>query len=134
MSQSFIDMSKGEIFTGEGKASEFLSLEPYIEFIEERVGFNPYPGTLNLRMNEEEARKIKERATEHRMDPLNHEGRELGGLTLYEAEINGEECCVVQPDLTRYGEEVLEIVAPDNLRKKFNLEDGDVVKIEAKKR
>lgn len=134
MSQTFTIMEKGEIFTGEGKASEFLSLEPYTDFIEEKTGFNPYPGTLNLRMNEEEARKIKERATEHRMDPLNHEGRELGGLTLYEAEINGEECSIVQPDLTRYGEEVLEIVARDNLRKKFNLEDGDLVKIEAKKR
>ena len=127
-------MSKGEIFTGEGEASEFLSLEPYTDFIEEKTGFQPYPGTLNLRMNEEEAQKIRDNAAKHRMEPVEHQGRELGGLTLYKAEVNGEECYIVQPDLTRYGEEVLEIVAPDNLREKFDLEDGDCVKIEAKNR
>lgn len=122
-------MIKGKVFTGEGKASEFLSMEPYTEFIEEKTGFEPYPGTLNIRSTEEEAQKIKESSKSYRMEPTEYKGKELGGLKLYIVEMNGQKCCIVEPDLTRYGEDVLEIVASFNLRERFNLEDGDTVEI-----
>lgn len=129
ISSPFKAMIEGKVFTGEGKASDFLSLDPYKKFIDNSAGFEPYPGTLNLRVGEEEAEMIREQADMHRMDPVEHEGRELGGLNLYEVKINGKKCCVVEPDLTRYGDDVLEIVAPCNLRERFGLEDGDTASI-----
>lgn len=123
-------MIEGKVFSGDGKAEDFLQLEPYRAFIDEMEGFEPFPGTLNVRASAEEAERVREEAAAYRMDPIEHEGRELGGLTLYSLRIEGEKACVVEPDLTRYGEDVLEVVAPDRLREKLDLEDGDTVMIE----
>jgi riboflavin kinase len=39
-------------------------------------------------------------------------------------------CAIVIPDVPNYPEDVLEIVAPVNLREKLQLKDGDHVEIE----
>jgi riboflavin kinase len=123
-------MIKGEVFTGEGEASGFLSLQPYMDFISEKAGFDPYPGTLNVRSTEKAAEKIRQTAPSYSMEPVEYDGSELGGLNLYLVEVKGEKCGIVQPELTRYGDQVLEIVAPFNLREKYELEDGDRLRIE----
>lgn len=125
-------MVEAEIFTGEGKASEFLTMKPYTQFIRETEGFKPYPGTLNLRAEPEMIKEVKEEAEKHRMDSTEFDGRELGGITIYSVCLKDEKCCVVEPDLSRYGEDVMEIVAGFNIREKFGLTDGDIVEVETR--
>lgn len=122
-------MIEGKVFTGEGKASKFLSLEPYRKFIREKEGFKPYPGTLNLETDPGSAEEIKKKAEKHRMEPQNFEGDELGGLDLYRVRIEAENCCIVDPDLSRYGKDKIEIVAEAKLRDKLQLSDGDIIKV-----
>ncbi|MFT4892463.1 MAG: riboflavin kinase [Candidatus Nanohaloarchaea archaeon] len=121
---------KGEIFTGEGKASEFLQIEEYQNFIEEEAGFEPFPGTLNLRADVETVEKFKQKARIHKMDGFTREGKEFGGLKIFLGEIKGLKCCIVEPELTRYGEDVVEVCAPVKIRSRFDLGDGDSVKVE----
>lgn len=121
---------KGEIFTGEGKASEFLQIEEYQSFIEENTGFEPFPGTLNLRLDPDKAEKFKQKAKTHKMEGFTREGKEFGGLKIFLGEIKGFKCCIVEPELTRYGEDVFEVCAPVKIRSRFDLEDGDSVKVE----
>ncbi|MEM0320002.1 MAG: DUF120 domain-containing protein, partial [Candidatus Nezhaarchaeales archaeon] len=42
----------GEVFTGLGEGAYYVSLEGYRSQIVEKLGFDPYPGTLNLRLKD----------------------------------------------------------------------------------
>ena len=44
---------EGEIVSGLGKGSYFLSQEFYTKEFEKNLGFIPYPGTLNVIVSEE---------------------------------------------------------------------------------
>lgn len=123
-------MAKGKIFTGEGKASEFLRKAPYREFLSSRLGKSVFPGTLNLKVDQKAVKKLKKVADHYRMDSTYYKGKELGGIDVYAIKIDDTEALIVDPDLTRYGDDVMEIVASEKLRDKLGLEDGDYVGIE----
>lgn len=123
-------MVKAKVFTGEGKASDFLQKDPYTDFIKEKAGFKPFPGTLNVRLeNAEQAEKLKKEADEYEMPPTKHKGQELGGIKVFEVKINGLDGAIVEPELSRYDDNILELLAPVNLRDKLDIDDGDEVKV-----
>jgi riboflavin kinase len=124
---------EGKIFSGEGKASEFLRINEYSEFIKEKTGFKPFPGTLNLRAEPEEIQRLKDRAETERMEGFEKQGKEFGGLKLYHVKFQDINCCIIEPDLTRYGDDVIEICSEFRLRSRFNLDDGDQIEICAEK-
>ena len=123
---------KGKVFSGEGKASEFLQIEEYSEFIMEKTCFKPFLGTLNLRGTTEEIQRLKNNAEEDKMEGFEKNGKKFGGMNLYHVKVEGIKCCIIDPDLTRYGEDVIEICSEFRLRSKLDLEDGDRIKIEPK--
>ncbi|MEM3952217.1 MAG: DUF120 domain-containing protein [Nitrososphaerota archaeon] len=41
---------EGRVFSGLGEGFYYISLPQYFEQIKERVGFTPYPGTLNIQL------------------------------------------------------------------------------------
>jgi riboflavin kinase len=53
---------------------------------------------------------------------------------LFKATIDEIECAVVIPDVAVYPENVLEVIAPVNLREKLQVSDGSLVKINVKSR
>ena len=55
----------GRVFTGQGEGKKYVSLSWVKHQIKEKLGFDPYPGTLNLRLDEENAkhRVVLERKT-----------------------------------------------------------------------
>lgn len=120
---------RGKIFSGERKASEFLQIEEYSEFIREKACFRPFPGTLNLRGRPVEIQRLKSNAEKDKMEGFEKNGKKFGGMKLYHVKVEGIKCCIVDPDLTRYGEDVVEICSEFRLRSKLGLEDGDRIKI-----
>ena len=117
----------GEVKTGTKKAQKFLSLKPYKDRIEEKTGFRPFPGTLNLGVNEEEHRKLKEQKEAKRIQCFNYEGTDYGGLELYKVKIEGIEAALLDIDRADHGEEIAEIIAEEKLRAELGLEDGNEV-------
>jgi len=118
----------GKIFSGMGVGQEYLSLDPYQRKIKDITGFEPFPGTLNLRCNQKDVEKVMEDTSE-RIQSFKFEGGEYTGLDVYECKLQGVEVAVLRMDLTDYGPEVVEVVAEQNLREKFGLEDGDEVEL-----
>ncbi len=45
---------KGKVFSGLGEGKYYVSLQGYKKQFEEKLGFTPYPGTLNLRIPKEQ--------------------------------------------------------------------------------
>jgi riboflavin kinase len=120
---------EGKVFTGEGNGKKFLSLPWVRKQIEENLGFTPFLGTLNLKLTREGAslRKQLENVDTIRICPA--EGYCVG--LLFTAFIGQEKCAIILPQVKDYPENVLEIIAPVNLRVKLNLSDNDSVVVTA---
>jgi len=112
----------GAVISGEGDGKKFMELPWVKQQITEKLGFTPYPGTLNVKLNEKNAerRKLVEKTPSAEICPA--EGY-YNGL-LFKAFIGIVECAIVLPEVPRYPKTLLEIIAPVNLRKTLQLEDG----------
>jgi len=120
----------GRVKTGKKQAQKFLSLEPYQEKIEDKTGFRPFPGTLNLQVRPEEREKFTEEMEADRIEGFNYEGKDYGGLELYKVELSGFEAALLDIDRADHGDEIVEVIASEKLRAELGLEDGDEVKID----
>jgi riboflavin kinase len=117
---------KGKVFSGNKRGGHFVKLPWVKNQINQKLGFNPYIGTLNLRLP-------------HKKD-LN-ELRQLNGIKIipekkyyegkcFKALIMGKvEGAVVLPDVPEYPPDLLEVLAPVNLRKTFRLKDGMEIEV-----
>lgn len=119
----------GQVFTGQGKAREFLQLKPYRDFLADKIG-EPYPGTLNLRVDVVSSKRLKEQAKFYRLEGFNYYGEDYGGLNLYIVKTRGLVVGLIEPDRTRYGDDVVELVSEHRLRDRLDLSDGDSIEIE----
>jgi riboflavin kinase len=121
----------GKLFSGMGAGEEYLSKEPYQKRFREILGYKPFPGTLNLRVDEEDVEAIRELESE-RLESFEHEETEYSGMDIYRCDIQGIEAAYLDLDVTDYGDNVLEIVAPVGLRDMLGLEDEDRVEVDFK--
>jgi len=120
----------GKLFSGMGAGEEYLSKPPYQEKFKEILGYRPFPGTLNLRLEDKDlVEEIRSREHE-RLESFEHEETEYSGIDIYPCEIMGVEAAYLDLDVTDYGDEVLELIAPIELRDLLGLEDGDEVEVE----
>jgi len=118
---------KGSVFSGNGEGRKFIELPWVKRQIQEKLGFTPYLGTLNIRLTQEsvlEKNKLEE-AEKFEIKP--QEGYCTG--TLIKARIDGLICGVVSPKVPSYPKDELEVVAPWNLRGRLKLADGSEVSV-----
>lgn len=118
------------MFSGKSEAKKFTELPWVKKQLREKLGFDPCPGTLNLKVDD--PARLKEalsRAKPVVIKPV--EG--FCGARCYRARLKDVvNCAVVVPEIAGYPEGVLEIVAATNLRSRFRLNDGDVVDVAIK--
>lgn len=115
---------RGKILSGLGQAQYFLAREGYSRQFQERLGFVPFPGTLNVLLDEPfpmERQAIK-------IEGFAEEGRTFGECRCYRIRLNGIDAAVVRPERSRYPAELIEVIAPVKLRA-LGLEDGDPVEV-----
>ncbi len=122
-------MLEGVVTGGLGKGASFLALDYYKDQIKEKLDFVPYPGTFNISTLKNKTLILKT-LSKIRIDGINKGGKIYGGANCYPAAIKGIPAAVIVPDLTIHNQDILEIIAPINLRSKLNLKDGDKIKIE----
>ncbi|HVP27136.1 MAG TPA: DUF120 domain-containing protein [Candidatus Bathyarchaeia archaeon] len=119
---------KGKVFSGKSEGAKFIKLPWVKEQIEQKLGFTPFIGTLNLRLNENSVKLKEQLKRKDSIEILPAEGFRRGKC-FKACLMNSLECAIVFPGVADYPEDVIEIVAPVNLRKKLRLKDGDVVEV-----
>ena len=118
---------KGKVFTGEGSGKKYLSLPWVKQQIEEKLGYTPFVGTLNLRLTEESVEQQKQFKTLKAIIISPKVGYCVG--MLLKARIHGVDCAVVLPQVEGYPKNVLEIIASVNLRERLKLKDEDTISV-----
>ncbi len=120
----------GEVISGLGEGKYYIMKDGYFNQIKEKLFFEPYPGTLNVRVYARDIEKV---------DVLRNlpgilikgfvsEGRTFGNVKAFLCTINGKDAAVIMPERSHYTD-VVEIIADKSLRKELNLEDGSIVDI-----
>ncbi len=120
---------EGKLFTGMKAAQDYLSMKEYQEKIKDKTGFKPFPGTLNLKADKEQVKKLEKKTKKKRINSFQVKDKKYSGLTLYPVKINGLKAHYIDIDITDYGKDVIELIAPEKLREKLGLEDGDQVEV-----
>ena len=119
---------KGTVFSGKGEGARFIELPWVKKQITEKLGFTPYRGTLNIELTKEEFEKraLLEKAESIEISPVKGFSR---GRCFKANLMDKLECAIVIPEIPDYPENVIEVIAPTNLREKLQLREGDSVEI-----
>jgi riboflavin kinase len=120
---------EGIVISGTKKGSYFIAQKIYSEQFKDKLGFKPFPGTLNIQLREENLAQIAKIPKE---EIGTIEGKEdFGDVKFIKAVLNDEiNGALVFPVKTEHPQDILEFVANENLRKRLNLKDGDLVTLE----
>lgn len=122
----------GTVFSGLSEGSYYMSLEGYRKQFRSKLGFDPYPGTLNLRVRKEDQnqRRLLDTFPFIYIEGFANSQRSYGPAKCFKTLVSDKlESAIVLPIRAHYGEDVVEIIAPRPLRKLLRLKDGDSVKV-----
>ena len=117
---------RGRIVAGLGQGQFFTNREGYKLQFAKMLAFQPYPGTLNLKLEKPFVQPGRNVIKIHGFKEAN---RTYGGCRCYPCCIEGIECAIIRPDHSRHSPNIIEIIAPVNLRMSLNLQDGDEVEV-----
>jgi len=118
----------GEVISGLGEGAYYV--RQYAPLIKEYLGFEPYPGTLNIKIIFPKTIFDALCNVKPILIPgFVRNGRTFGDVRAYKVKINGIEGAIVIPSRTIHPPKIAEIIAPVYLRKELNLEDGSRIKL-----
>ncbi|WP_418283887.1 DUF120 domain-containing protein [Halorubrum sp. DTA46] len=132
---------RGAVTGGMGEGRHYITLPGYAEQFRERLGYEPFPGTLNVDLSEESVRRRSEMAGIDAVpiDAWEDDDRTYGAASCYAVtlvagedqyeEDQYEEVHAIVPERTHHDDDQLELIAPERLRDALDLDDGDAVEI-----
>ncbi|MEM3626652.1 MAG: DUF120 domain-containing protein [Candidatus Bathyarchaeia archaeon] len=125
---------EGTVFTGLGEGAYYISIDGYRKQFIEKLGFDPYPGTLNLKLTTDYDNKTRAELEAYpsiEIEGFKNENRTYGPVKCYPAIIeNKVKGAVVLALRSHYDASVIEVIAPVFLRTHLKLKDGHKVKVE----
>ena len=119
---------RGKVSTGIGEGEKFVKLPWVKKQIIEKIGFEPFHGTLNIRLAPEDV-KLKKKLKKMPSISIIPVTGFYPGKCFKALFMSSQECAIVMPQVPRYPPDLMEIVASTNLRTKFKLKDGDTVEV-----
>jgi riboflavin kinase len=122
----------GTVISGIGEGKYYMSLEPYRQQFNTHLGFEPYPGTLNIRLSSSSlpVRRKIDALNWIRIRGFSTDGRTFGDAKCLPCRIGTISCGIVMPGRTHYPIDIIEVIAPMALRRKLGVEDSDTVTVE----
>lgn len=125
---------EGVIFTGLGEGAYYISRERYRKQFMEKLGFDPFPGTLNLKLTTDYDVKTRSELEAYpavEIEGFKNENRTFGHVKCYPVIIeNKVKGALISALRSHYDSSVIEVIAPVFLRKQLKLKDGHKVKVE----
>ncbi len=116
---------QGTVASGSQTAAHFTQLSWVREQCRDKLGFTPFPGTLNLIIEPDFFSVISKirRADAIELTPPDSDGCSAKVIPL---SIEGIKGCIIIPDskVNIHGEQVIEVMAPVELRSSLGLQDG----------
>ena len=135
---------EGTVVSGMGEGAYYMSLDGYRKQFKDKLGFEPYPGTLNVKLIDQifmNARREIGRYPSVFINGFSDNLRTYGWVKCYKANINKgavNNAAALVLERTHYDDSMLEIIAPICLKQAIGIQNGDrisiKVQIDAQKR
>ncbi|MCL4314379.1 MAG: DUF120 domain-containing protein [Candidatus Thermoplasmatota archaeon] len=125
----FLEIS-GFVESGLGEGKYYVSRKNYIIQFQQKLGFIPFLGTLNVRLkqNQEANELILRNSPGIYIEGFKTEERTFGPVKAFRSSINGVEGAVIMPERTVHIN-TIEIISREYLREKLKLKDGDEITV-----
>lgn len=127
---------EGKVVSGMGEGAYYMSLGGYREQFKQKLGYEPFLGTLNVRLTEQIYMNARLELGKHPSILINgfSDGtRTYGWVKCYRASINDgsiESAAVLVLERTHYDDSMLEVIAPISIKHTANIKDGDRIKVQ----
>ncbi len=127
---------EGKIVSGVNEGQYFLALEGYKKRFQDRFDFEPFEGTLNVKLNEGSLKRYEDLKDEQgvTIESFEEKGEHFGRVECFPCElVSGDKrldknTFLIIPKKSRY-DEIVEIVSEFELREELELDDEDEIKV-----
>ncbi len=124
---------RGKLISGMGEGKYYISHSGYRNQFVNKMGFSPYPGTLNIKLDEENLARFQtalQKLMFIKIESFTTEHRSFGAVKAYRAAIgNRIDGAIIIPYRTHHQSNIIEIIAPVFLRKDLQIQEGDIVDV-----
>ncbi len=123
---------QGIITKGMGEGAYYISLEGYRKQFIEKLGFDPYPGTLNIKVSNDYIyvkNLLKSYQNNIFIEGFSDGKRTYGWVKCYKAIINNIEGALLILERTHHDASILEAIAPVKILDNANLDYGSTITI-----
>jgi len=120
----------GKIVSGTKQGAGFTQLGWVQEQCLEKLGFAPWPGTLNLEISMDRVALIEELKVKRGLELVSPDANFCSGH-VFPVSIKGVPAAVVLPaeDVRVHEKNIIEIIAPQFLKDSLSVKDGDQVTV-----
>jgi riboflavin kinase len=116
-----------------GEGAYYMSLKGYTKQFKEKIGYIPFPGTLNISLTKNEYIEAVDQFDA--LDGILIKGfsdgkRTYGWVKCFKAKLNkSADCELIRLERTVHDKTIIELISNTNLRKSVKLSDGSKVTI-----
>src|SRR3990172_3095379 len=129
---SFVEL-KGTLVSGMGEGAYYMSLKGYTKQFKSKIGYIPFPGTLNVRLDKkihQEAIKQFENLGGIIIESFSDGKRTYGWVKCFHAKINQSiNCELIILERTHHDNSIIELISKVCIRKSAKLKNGSQVTI-----
>ena len=120
----------GVIQSGAGKGAFFTQVDWVVQRCEKMLGYRPFPGTLNVRVNDSDVNRLMHLGDRNDFE-LVPDDPAFCSAKVTKVVLNGIPAAVIFPaEAVRIHEErIVELIAGCNIKATLDLKDGDAVRI-----
>ncbi len=123
----------GTLISGMGEGAYYMSLKGYIKQFKSKIGYIPFPGTLNVKLDKkihQEAIKQFETLDGTIIESFSDGKRTYGWVKCFHAKINHTiDCELIILERTHHDNSIIELISKVCIRKSGKLKDGAQVTI-----
>ncbi len=124
---------RGLVFSGLGQGRFFTQLDWFMQQCRDKLGFIPFPGTLNLKVDVEHVDTMRELRAKAEMEFV-PPSSDFCPAKCLSVSIEGVQAAIIFPEAERFTEDVhsadvIEIIAPVHIKNALSVDDGDELSI-----
>jgi riboflavin kinase len=126
---------EGKVISGMGEGAYYMSLDGYRKQFKNKLGYNPYPGTLNVKLVDQVFRNAKRELSKFPsifIEGFSDNTRTYGWAKCYLAVINNNalmNAAVLLLERTHYDDSMLEVIAPCSIKQSIGVQNGDPISL-----
>ena len=135
----------GKVTEGMGEGGYYVRIQEYFKQFQEKLGFKPYPGTLNLQLSDLNKELLEENLknripviiTGFEKEEEGHIKRTYGSVDCYKCQVsrlddknNKINAAILKIKRTHHKKNIFEVIASPYIRDALNIKDGDNIRLE----